>query len=64
LIVLSLFVCLAGSPVDCRNETLPFDGSLQQCSLFGQMAAAEWQRAHPKLEIRKYRCASAKLHDA
>ena len=42
-LVLSFAVCLsAGEGGRCQNVELPFEGSMQQCALFGQHQAARW----------------------
>jgi hypothetical protein len=52
-ITITLLTCLAGT---CEKTAIPFDGSLMQCTLFGQQVAAEWMKAHPKRTFKGYRC--------
>lgn len=56
---LTFIACLSGAPDRCQTVQIPWDGSLQQCMLFGQQAAAEWQGQHPGWAMRRgYRCES------
>ena len=53
-LVLVFLACLNGS---CQRVTVPFDGGLQACMLFGQQAAAEWLAQHPGHTVQRgYRC--------
>ena len=45
--VLTFVACLGAAGDRCRNVELPWDGSLMQCMLFGQQAAAQWTSEHP-----------------
>lgn len=46
-LVLSLVVCLgAAEGGRCQRVELPFEGSMQQCALFGQQEAARWANEH------------------
>ena len=47
-LVLTFVACLGSNGMDrCRHVELPWDGSLMQCMLFGQHAAARWTDEHP-----------------
>ena len=59
--VLTFVACLGTADHRCRNVELPFDGSLMQCMLFGQHAAAQWTNEHPGWSlVRGYRCESGR----
>ena len=45
--VLTFIACLGGGTDRCRTVELPWDGSLMQCMIFGQHAAAQWTSEHP-----------------
>lgn len=49
---LVFLACLGGSD-ECRRVELPWDGTLQQCLLFGQQLAAQWVVGHPGWELRR-----------
>jgi hypothetical protein len=57
-LVLSFMVCLgAADGGRCRQVEIPFDGSVQQCLLYGQAEAAHWLAEHEGWELRRgYRC--------
>lgn len=55
-LVLSFVVCLSVGG-ECRRVELPFDGSMQQCMLFGQHEAARWIAHNEGYELRRgWRC--------
>jgi hypothetical protein len=58
LYVLTFVACLAGTQPDrCEQVELPWEGSLLQCQMFGQMAAAGWLSEHSGYRLRGgYRC--------
>ena len=59
--VLTFVACLASADRPCRNVEMPFDGSLMQCMLFGQHAAAQWSNEHPGWTlVHGYRCESGR----
>ncbi|MBO0663680.1 hypothetical protein LQ948_13630 [Jiella sp. MQZ9-1] len=64
MIALTLLLCLNSNPTDCHRENVAFDGSIMQCALFGQAAAANYMRARPKWSLKRYRCSSRRLTDA
>ncbi|MCQ0986560.1 hypothetical protein [Jiella marina] len=64
MISLTLLLCLNSNPTDCHKEDVAFDGSIMQCALFGQAAAANYMRGRPKWYVKQYRCGSARLTDA
>ena len=59
--VLTFVACLGAAGDRCRNVELPWDGSLMQCMLFGQQAAAQWTSEHPGWAVvRGWRCESGR----
>ena len=45
----------------CQNVELPFEGSMQQCALFGQQQAARWVVENQGWQMRRgWRCLSGK----
>ena len=59
--VLTFVACLGVAGDRCRNVELPWDGSLMQCMLFGQQAAAQWTSEHPGYAVlRGWRCESGR----
>ncbi|KQT87956.1 hypothetical protein [Aurantimonas sp. Leaf443] len=64
MIALTLIVCLNATPGDCRPEKVAFEGSVLQCAMFGQAAAAQWLTAKPKWHLKKWRCDGRPLDDA
>lgn len=56
MIELTLTVCLLAAPSDCRQERVPFEGSIFVCALQGQQAAQEWLASHPKWRLQRWRC--------
>ncbi|MCB8838720.1 hypothetical protein [Aurantimonas sp. VKM B-3413] len=64
MIALTLLVCLNSSPRDCHQENVAFDGSIMQCAMFGQAAAAEHMQARPKWHLARYRCSPRRLTNA
>lgn len=62
MLVLALSVCLANSPVDCKDVHLTFmadNATPMQCMLNGQPEIAKWTAQHPKWQVRKWRCVPA-----
>ena len=45
--VLTFIACLGTGADRCHTVELPWDGSLMQCMVFGQHAAAQWTSEHP-----------------
>ncbi|MEF2553650.1 hypothetical protein VQ042_20235 [Aurantimonas sp. A2-1-M11] len=64
MIALTLIVCLNAAPADCRLEDVAFDGSIMQCALFGQAAAADQLKARPKWHLKRYRCRAGRSTNA
>jgi hypothetical protein len=61
LYVLTFIACLGAGPDRCRTVELPWDGTLMQCMIFGQHAAAEWSNEHPGWALRRgWRCESGR----
>ncbi len=59
--VLTFVACLSTGADRCRTVELPWDGSLMQCMLFGQQAAAQWTNEHPPWALRHgWRCESGR----
>ena len=59
LYVLTFLACM--SPDQCRTVQIPFDGTLMQCMLFGQHAAAEWENQNPNWHLQRgYKCESGR----
>lgn len=56
MITLSLLLCLTSNPTDCHSEDIAFEGSILQCAMFGQAAAASYMQDQPKWALRRYRC--------
>jgi hypothetical protein len=58
-LVLTFVACLSG-PADggrCRRVEVPFEGTMQQCMLFGQHEAARWAADHEGWRLhRGWRC--------
>ena len=61
-LVLSFVVRLSAADGGrCQNVELPFEGSMQQCALFGQHQAARWVTEHRGWQMRRgYRCLTGK----
>lgn len=61
-VTLIFVACLLGSgPGGCERVELPWDGSMIECSLFGQQAIAAWSRGRPGSRVaRGYRCTTAR----
>jgi hypothetical protein len=58
-LVLTFVACLGGSVESgrCRLVELPFEGSMQQCMIFGQHEAARWVAVHEGWRVaRGWRC--------
>ncbi|MEX6504740.1 hypothetical protein [Jiella sp. M17.18] len=64
MIALTLLVCLNSTPGDCHQENVAFDGSIMQCALFGQAAAAERMRGRPKWHLARYSCSTRRGSNA
>lgn len=72
MLALTFWACLAGSPVDCREVSLVYDGQAltpMACLVHGQAEIARWISEHPGYELRRdpttgsgYRCGP--LHEA
>jgi len=60
VIHLVLTVCLAASPTSCKEERPPFEGSLLDCAMQGQTAAARWLAQHPAYTLSRWRCEANK----
>jgi hypothetical protein len=60
--VLTFIACLGANGGDwCRQVELPWDGSLMQCMVFGQHAAAQWTNDNPGWAVRRgWRCESGR----
>ena len=57
--VLSFMACLGAADGRCRNVEIPFDGSVQQCVMYGQVEVIRWTTEHVGWEPRRgYRCMS------
>lgn len=68
-LVLTLLVCLAGQPCTPDDRSglrvlrLPWDGSLHECVVFGQLAALQWAEQHGiEFTVVKYRCGRPEVH--
>ena len=62
MLVLALSVCLANSPVDCKDVHLTFmadNATPMQCIRMGQPEIAKWTVQHPKWQVKKWRCVPA-----
>ncbi len=61
-LIVSFVVCLgAADGGSCRQIELPFEGSMQQCMLFGQHQAARWIADHDGYHLRRgWRCLSGR----
>lgn len=57
-VALVLTVCSVTDPADCRNQEFTFEshGSLAQCMFEAQPWIANWQFAHPKLKVARWKC--------
>ncbi|MBO0905929.1 hypothetical protein [Jiella sonneratiae] len=64
MIALTLVMCLNAQPQNCRAEDVAFDGSIMQCAMFGQAAAATYMNGRPKWSLKRYSCSSRRLKDA
>jgi len=57
LIELVLVVCLALSPLECREERPVVEAnSVMACMTQGQMVAAQWLSQHPAFTLSRLRC--------
>ena len=56
MIELVMTVCLLTAPTDCRKERIAAEGTMMQCMMAGQIAAAEWIATHPKWRLKRWRC--------
>lgn len=60
-LVLSFMVCLSSPSGRCQQVEMPFEGSLQQCMLFGQQEAARWVAEHAGWQLnRGWRCSNGR----
>jgi hypothetical protein len=61
-LVLTFVACLSSSESGrCQMIELPFDGSLMQGMMFGQLEAARWTNEHPGWAVtRGWKCQSGK----
>ncbi|RWK41289.1 hypothetical protein [Mesorhizobium sp.] len=59
MVDLILTVCLIANPDNCREEHLYFEsrGSLFQCMMLAPTEIAKWSQEHPKLRVKRWRCA-------
>jgi hypothetical protein len=59
MVDLILTVCLATNPGTCRDEHLYFEsnGMLMHCMFMAPIEIAKWTREHPKLRVKRWRCA-------
>jgi hypothetical protein len=55
---LVFLACLSTAPeARCQKVEIAWEGSLQQCMLFGQQKIAAWSGEHPGyLPMRGYKC--------
>lgn len=60
MIQLVLTVCLAVAPASCKEERPAFEGSLLDCTVQGQIVAAQWLAAHPAYTLSRWRCEANK----
>lgn len=59
MIELLFVTCLATAPDQCQERSLIFsDISLAQCLMGAQPELAKWVSAHPKDQIKSWRCQS------
>ena len=64
MIAMTLLLCLKSVPEDCHRENVAFQGSMMQCALFGQAAAAEHLKGRPAWLVKKIRCDGRPTTDA
>ena len=59
LVNLILTVCLVASPEKCRDEKLTFErrGDVMLCMFLAQSEIVKWSAEHPKLTVKKWKCA-------
>lgn len=59
MVDLVLTVCLIANPGNCRDEHLYFEsrGSLVQCMVLAPSEIAKWSQEHPKLRVKRWKCA-------
>ena len=59
MVDLILTVCLTANPSNCRLEHLYFEshGSLMQCMLLAPTEIAKWSEGHPRLKVKRWKCA-------
>ena len=58
-LVLSFVVCMGGTPDNgrCLPVEIPFEGSMQQCMIYGQTEVVRWISDHGDYALRRgYRC--------
>jgi|GEM_PF-1476824 hypothetical protein len=54
---LVLTVCTLSMPTTCREERLSFQVGIAECTAHALPHIAMWQMMHPKLVVKKWRCA-------
>ncbi|MER0237202.1 hypothetical protein [Fulvimarina sp. MAC8] len=64
MIAMTLLLCLKAEPSECHHENVAFQGTLMQCAMFGQAAAAEHLKGRPKWTLQRYRCAHSEVAEA
>lgn len=64
MIALTLLICLNADPSNCHKEDVAFEGSIMQCAMFGQAAAANYMGGRPKWSLKRYSCSSRRLKSA
>lgn len=65
MISLVLVVCLSSSPVICRTEPQPFEGSSRMaCMILGERLAADWIEEHPDWQVRRWHCMAGRLRNS
>ncbi|MGB3900472.1 MAG: hypothetical protein WA973_18195 [Mesorhizobium sp.] len=59
MVDLILTVCLVANPGACRDEHLYFEsnGQLMNCMFLAPSEIAKWSQQHPKLKVKRWRCA-------
>jgi hypothetical protein len=60
LAVLIFMTCLIETPTSCKMVQLPFEGSMQECLLFGQHLIAAWSKEdHGYMPTGRYHCTTS-----
>jgi hypothetical protein len=58
--VLIFMVCLVDTPTRCKVVQLPFEGSMQECLLFGQQLVAVWVKGNSGyMPTGRYHCTTS-----